>query len=165
MASRRTFTERGTRGSRRRVLRRYSVRREAFTESKLSVKASVRGKGPSPRGIPLSAKTSNPVVSPAWPAATSRDGPRPHIQQSWRHVTARAWREWRAQRHPTQAPARQWANAGRLPVRRRATEGGVLVLSSSKSSRISDMVATREKGWGSDKANPSPCTGSGRRRG
>jgi hypothetical protein len=47
----------------------------------------------------------------------------------------------------------------------RATEGGVLVLSSSKSSRISDMVATREKGWGSDKANPSPCTGSGRRRG
>jgi hypothetical protein len=35
---------------------------EAFTESKLSVKASVRGKGPSPRGIPLSAKTSNPVV-------------------------------------------------------------------------------------------------------
>jgi hypothetical protein len=71
MASRRTFTERGTRGSRRRVLRRYSVRREAFTESKLSVKASVRGKGPSPRGIPLSAKTSNPVVNrrgaQAWP--------------------------------------------------------------------------------------------------
>jgi hypothetical protein len=62
MASRRTFTERGARGSRRRVLRRYSVRREAFTESKLSVKASVRGKGPSARGIPLSAKTSNPVV-------------------------------------------------------------------------------------------------------
>jgi hypothetical protein len=26
------------------------------------VKASVRGKGPSPRGIPLSAKTSTPVV-------------------------------------------------------------------------------------------------------
>jgi hypothetical protein len=26
------------------------------------VKASVRGKDPSPRGIPLSAKTSNPVV-------------------------------------------------------------------------------------------------------
>jgi hypothetical protein len=26
------------------------------------VMASVRGKGPSPRGIPLSAKTSNPVV-------------------------------------------------------------------------------------------------------
>jgi hypothetical protein len=54
--------ERGPTCSRRRRLHRYSVRREAFTESKLSVKASVRGKGPSPRGIPLSAKTSNPVV-------------------------------------------------------------------------------------------------------
>jgi hypothetical protein len=49
--------------NRRRGLRRYSVHREAFTESKLSVKAPVRGKGPSPRGIPLSAKTSNPVVA------------------------------------------------------------------------------------------------------
>jgi hypothetical protein len=37
-------------------------RREAFIESKLSVKASVRGKGPSPRGIPLLAKTPTPVV-------------------------------------------------------------------------------------------------------
>jgi hypothetical protein len=72
MASGRTFTERGTHGSRRRVLRRYSVRREAFTESKLSVKASVRGKGPSPRGIPLSTKTSNPVVE----AARCRGSPR-----------------------------------------------------------------------------------------
>jgi hypothetical protein len=58
------ITVRRNGSSRRRVLRRYSVRREAFTESKLSVKASVRGKGPSPRGIPLSAKTSNPVVAP-----------------------------------------------------------------------------------------------------
>jgi hypothetical protein len=38
--------------SQRRQLRRYSVRRETFTESKLSVKASVRGKGPSPERNP-----------------------------------------------------------------------------------------------------------------
>jgi hypothetical protein len=39
-----------------------AVRREAFTESLLSMKPSLRGKGPSPRGTPLSAKTLNPVV-------------------------------------------------------------------------------------------------------
>jgi hypothetical protein len=37
-------------------------RREAFTESFLSVKPSTRGKPPSPRGTSLSAKASNPVV-------------------------------------------------------------------------------------------------------
>jgi hypothetical protein len=62
LASRRKSTVRRTGSSHRRGLPRYSVRREAFTESKLSVKASVRGKGPSPRGIPLSAKTPNLVV-------------------------------------------------------------------------------------------------------
>jgi hypothetical protein len=38
-------------------------RREAFVESSLSVKPSPRGKGPSPRGTPLSAKALNPVVT------------------------------------------------------------------------------------------------------
>jgi hypothetical protein len=39
------------------------VQREAFAESKLSVKPSPRGKGPSPRGSQLSAETQNPVVA------------------------------------------------------------------------------------------------------
>jgi hypothetical protein len=37
-------------------------RRKAFAESSLSVKPLLRGKGPSPRGTPLSANTPNPVV-------------------------------------------------------------------------------------------------------
>jgi hypothetical protein len=36
--------------------------RVTFAESFLSAKASTRGKGPSPRGSPLSAKAPNPVV-------------------------------------------------------------------------------------------------------
>jgi hypothetical protein len=38
------------------------LQREVFAESFLSVKPSPRGKGPSPRGSLLSAKTPNPVV-------------------------------------------------------------------------------------------------------
>jgi hypothetical protein len=39
-----------------------ALHREAIAESLLSVKPSPRGKGPSPRGTPLSAKALNPVV-------------------------------------------------------------------------------------------------------
>jgi hypothetical protein len=38
----------------------------AFAESFLSAKPSTSGKGPSPRGSPLSAKTPNPVVMKLW---------------------------------------------------------------------------------------------------